>query len=168
VPAPPTRALDLGSGGGLPGLPLALRWTTSQWVLLDANERRTAWLGSAVQRLDLTDRVEVVRGRAETVGHERHYRATCDLVTARGFGPPPVTAECAAPFLAPGGSLVVSEPPNEGNRWPPEGVRLVGLRLGPVVTAPFRMQVLTQEQPCPGRYPRRVGVPAKRPLFRFT
>lgn len=89
-------------------------------------------------------------------------------MVARGFGPPAVTAECAAPLLAEGGRLTVSEPPEpppDRPRWPPEGLAELGLALGPEWHVPFHYRSFVQVERCPDRYPRRVGVPAKRPLF---
>lgn len=162
-PAPPQSFVDLGSGGGVPGLVLASLWPASQAVLVDSMERRTAFLTEAVQALGWADRVTVVRERAEAFGRER--RGEFEAVVARGFAPPPVTAECAAPLLAVGGLLVVSEPPEEAGRWPAAEVGALGLEVVGVVTAEARYQVLRQARPCPEQYPRRVGVPAKRPLW---
>jgi 16S rRNA (guanine527-N7)-methyltransferase len=172
----PRVALDLGSGGGLPGLVLATTWPTTAWVLLDSNGRRTDFLVQAVHRLGLDDRVEVQRGRAETVARRADRRGRFDLVVARSFGSPPVVAECAAGFLCVGGHLVVSEPPPESpgptgalqsERWPSAGLGLLGLAPAgaPVVTTQARYQVMVQTTPCPDRYPRGEGRPAKRPLF---
>ncbi|MGH9245838.1 MAG: 16S rRNA (guanine(527)-N(7))-methyltransferase RsmG [Acidimicrobiales bacterium] len=164
---PPAQALDLGSGGGIPGLALALAWPESTWVLLDANERRTAFLVTAVADLGLADRVGVRRARAEVAGRDPDGRGAFDVVVARGFGPPPVTAECGSPFLRVGGRLVVSEPPTEDpTRWDPAGLAELGLRIGPRADEPqARVQVLEQGSPCPVRFPRRTGIPAKRPLW---
>src|SRR5205085_1444019 len=107
------RVLDLGSGAGLPGLVLAMARPDLEVVLLDANLRRTSFVGEAVATLELTRRVTVVRARAETSGRDPACRGSFDLVVARGFGRPAVTAECGAPFLRTGGLLVVSEPPEE-------------------------------------------------------
>lgn len=173
----PDRALDLGSGGGLPGLVLAHHWPGSSWVLLDGSQTRTTFLDHAVGELGLDDRVTVVRGRAEEVGHEANRRQAFDLVVARSFGPPAVVAECAGPFLRIGGTLVVSEPPETGDRWAfPNELADLGLeRRRPPAgeasgTAEGRSDVgsyaaLVQVATCPARYPRRVGIPAKRPLF---
>ncbi len=161
----PARALDLGSGGGVPGLPLALAWPASGWTLLDGSVTRTAFLRGAVQALDLQARVTVLTERAESAGRG-DLRATVDLVVARSFAGPAVTAECAAPFLRPGGRLVVAEPPGgRPQRWDGRAVALLGMALGPRRTSPTAYQVLLQVEPCPDRFPRRVGVPAKRPLF---
>ena len=161
----PGRVVDLGSGGGVPGLVLAARWPACEFVLVDANERRTAFLADAVVRLDVASRVTVVRERAEVVGRDPRHRAAYDAVVARGFGPPAVTAECAAPLLSVGGRLVVSEPPDEVIRWDATGLEALGMVLGPVVTAGARFQVVMQGSLCPDRYPRRVGIPGKRPLW---
>lgn len=173
---PPARFLDLGSGGGVPGLVLALDWPGASAVLLDAGERRCAFLREAVERLGLDGRVDVVRQRAEEAGRSPTLRGRFDLVVARSFGPPAVTAECAAPFLQVGGRVVVSEPPPEDSaegaasshdavRWPPEGLAQLGLSPAAAWRHDYGYQSLVQRSPCPDRYPRRVGQVAKRPLF---
>jgi len=170
----PTRFLDLGSGGGVPGLVLARRWPESRAVLLDARERRCAFLRDAAQDLHLAERVAVVWARAEEAGHRDELRGGFDLVVARGFGPPAVTAECGAPFLRLGGTLAVSEPPEQDAavaprdvsvRWVPAGLAQLGLTVGRSWTDGYRYQALEQVEPCPPRYSRKPGIPAKRPLF---
>jgi 16S rRNA (guanine527-N7)-methyltransferase len=166
IPSFSGRAIDLGSGGGLPGLVLALLWPSSTWLLLDGNRRRTDWLVSAVSTLGMADRVQVRCARAEEAGRDLALRSTWNLVTARSFGPPAVTAECAAPLLAVGGVLVVSEPPGgDPGRWPVEGLSQLGLVADGVVIEPAAFQRLRLVSPCPPRFPRRDGIPAKRPLF---
>jgi len=167
--------IDLGSGGGVPGLILARSWPETTVVLLDASQRRTSFLRAAVERLELSsERVEVVRARAEDVGRWDHRRGSAALVVARAFGPPAATAECAAPLLRVGGRLVVSEPPRgqdegtevSGARWPQGGLDQLGLVLETAGRAQgYSYQVLRQERACPARFPRRTGRPAKRPLF---
>jgi 16S rRNA (guanine527-N7)-methyltransferase len=163
--------LDLGSGGGLPGLVVAIHWPAATLVLLDANERRAEFLQRAVRRCGLGERVAVVHQRAEVCGRDPDYRGMFDGVVVRSFGAPAVVAECAAPFLRRGGWLIVSEPPGasgeEGHqaRWPAEGVAQVGLERGEFVRAGFGYQVLYQREVCPETFPRRNGVPAKQPLF---
>ncbi len=170
VPAP-GRWLDLGSGGGLPGLVLAQYWPEAAAVLLDAAQRRTTFLAESVLTLGWAGRVEVVRSRAEDAGSSPEYRGAFDAVWARSFGSPPITAECAAPFLKPGGLLVVSEPPSPGQttiRWPQAGLAELGQEPLMAVRARFGYQVVRQSTPCPERFPRRSGVAAKRPLYRVA
>jgi 16S rRNA (guanine527-N7)-methyltransferase len=156
---PPASALDLGSGGGVPALPLALAWPESRWALVESNGRRARFLVRAVRALALQERLEVCEGRAEALGHEPARRASNQLVTARGFAPPAVAAECAAPFLAVGGHLLISEPPEE-RKWPAAALAELGMcyeaRRGSITS-------LEQVARCPSRFPRRA--PAGSPLF---
>lgn len=154
--------VDLGSGGGVPGLVLAVARPDLHLVLADAMAKRCRFLAEAVTALHLD--AEVVEGRAEDLGRSAS-RGQVDAVVARSFGPPAATAECAAPLLRPGGILVVSEPPEGPPRWPAEGLAALGLARATRVTDGATVQVLEQVQPCPERFPRRVGVPTKRPLF---
>lgn len=163
----PALVVDLGSGGGVPGLVLAGAWPEASIRLLEGNERRALFLARAAAVLGFGDRVVVGHARAEEAGRDPAWRAQADLVVARSFGPPAVTAECAAPLLALQGRLIVSEPPQQdGDRWAAEPLRQVGLRPVARFEQSFsRFQVLRQDELCPDRYPRRVGIPAKRPLF---
>jgi len=160
--------LDLGSGGGLPGLALLEAWTAARGTLLDAGVRRTAFLEEAVARLGVEDRATVVAGRAEEVARDPTHRGRYRLVVARSFGAPAVTAECAVGFLAAGGRLAVSEPPDADPeiRWPEEGLRELGL-AGPElrVGGGASLAILTATGASDDRWPRRTGVPGKRPLW---
>lgn len=165
----PQRMLDLGSGAGLPGLVLALLWPDVEAVLLEANGRRAAALRQAVDGLGLADRVRVLRARAENAGREPALRERFEVVAARAFAGPAVTAECGSPFLAVGGLLVVAEPPQPpedgGCRWPASSLAALGLASRPSRAQEFRFQVLAKVSSAPSRFPRRVGIPAKRRLF---
>ncbi len=162
------RLLDLGSGGGLPGLVLFERWERATGVLLDAQRRRGEFLTRAVTTLDLGARVTVACGRAEVLAREQPLRASFDLVVARSFGAPAVTAECAVGFLRSGGELVVTEPPDSDveARWPPGGLAELGLgvatplRAGDTGAVRIRLTGMPDD-----RWPRRDGVPTKRPLW---
>ncbi|HEY6533152.1 MAG TPA: RsmG family class I SAM-dependent methyltransferase [Acidimicrobiales bacterium] len=162
VPAGST-VVDLGSGGGVPGLVVLEARPDLSLVLLDAMEKRTALLVEAVAAMGAGDRCRVVTGRAEDMGRSDELRGAAVAVLARSFGPPAVTAECGSPFLALGGRLVVSEPPQVSNRWPVAGLAQLGLEIAPDSVP--GAQVLVQRAPCPARFPRRNGIPAKRPLF---
>lgn len=165
VPEAPGDAIDLGSGGGVPGLPLALLWPHSTWVLLDGSTKRVRFLRHAVGSLGLAGRVRAVEARAEEAARTG-LRGTFDLAVARGFAGPAVTAECGAAFLKAGGLMVVAEPPGGApGRWEVAGLAELGMRVGDSLRSPTACQVLHQERVCPDRYPRRVGIPAKRPLW---
>jgi 16S rRNA (guanine527-N7)-methyltransferase len=171
--------LELGAGGGLPGLVLAFRDRRLRLVLIDSARRSADFLLWAIDELGISERVEVLNVRAEELGRDDAYRGRFVAVVARSFGPPGVTAECAAPFLRVGGRLIVAEPPSGASglagstsleapspdRWPIGGCLQLGLTPESAVSEPFAFAVLRQSSPCPQRYPRRSGIPTKRPLF---
>jgi 16S rRNA (guanine527-N7)-methyltransferase len=198
------RLLDLGSGGGVPGLVLAELWPGIDVTLLDAGKRRCELLQSGITAAGWETRVSVVRGRAEDLARVPALSGSFDAVVARSFGPPAVTAECASGFLSVGGLLVVSDPPApvsahvsapapphkpsplhapvddtppdlgvadprqeivQGTRWSPAGLDSLGLRAERQVSEPFHFSVFRQVVACANQYPRRNGLPAKRPLF---
>ncbi len=159
------RIADLGSGGGVPGLVVALMWPLTTWVFIDANMRRMATMRGTIERLGLEGRSEVVCGRAEELGHRADLRGSFDLVLARGFAGPAVTAECAAPLLKVGARLVMSEPPDDRGRWSALGLAELMLEGELVEQDGFTFFAARSIAPCPPRYPRRVGVPGKRPIF---
>ncbi|WP_419927147.1 16S rRNA (guanine(527)-N(7))-methyltransferase RsmG [Candidatus Poriferisocius sp.] len=113
----PTKAVDLGSGGGLPALVLAAAWPQSNWTLVESSLPRAAFLELHCARLGWSERVAVVHASAESLGQGKLHLAQADLVTARSFGPPPSVIEAAAPLLRLGGELIVSAAPN-ATPWP--------------------------------------------------
>jgi 16S rRNA (guanine527-N7)-methyltransferase len=158
------RLLDLGSGGGVPGLIIAVARPDLEVVLVDAVAKRCRFLEDAVLALAIGNRVSVAEGRAEVLGRGP-LRGTMDVVVARSFGPPAPTAECAAPFLRQGGVLVVSEPPTGGPRWPGADLDQLGMAVGLRTMTEPHIQVIEQIERCSDVYPRRDGQPAKHPLF---
>ena len=157
--------VDLGAGGGLPGLVAALALPFSTWLYLDVNVRRTGFLATCAEELGIADRVEILCERAELTGQNPRYRGRFDGLVARGFAGPPVTAECGAPLLSAGGLFVISEPPDAGDRWPAEGIAQVGLSRVSLVNEGHKFLVAQKSNETPLRFPRRVGIPEKRPLF---
>jgi 16S rRNA (guanine527-N7)-methyltransferase len=166
---PRARFLDLGSGGGLPGLVFAAALPDCVGTLLDSQHRRTAFLEGAVAELGWSERITVVAARAEDAARDAQHRGAYDLVMARSFGPPAVAAECAVGFLSKGGRLFVSEPPGTTeDRWNANGLGMLGFAPpAPEIArgAGATVAALTLGSPTPDRYPRRPGIPAKRPLW---
>jgi len=124
------HVVDLGSGAGLPALILADAFPETTWSLIERRSGRTDLLRRAISRLELEDRVEVLTADAATLAHGE-LRGAADWVTARSFGPPADTAECALGFLRPGGLLLTSEPESTvvSDRWPEEGLAATGLQF---------------------------------------
>jgi 16S rRNA (guanine527-N7)-methyltransferase len=160
----PLRIVDLGSGGGLPALPLALAYRNTEWVLVEAWARRAALLRRFVRLLELRTRVSVRAERAEVVGRS-DLRGWADVVTARSFGPAAVTLECAAPLLRVGGTVRLSVRADDPS-WPVEVLDELGLRFDAhwqTERGEYRRCVAVR--PCPAKWPRRPGVPERKPLF---
>jgi 16S rRNA (guanine527-N7)-methyltransferase len=109
----------------------------------------------------------VITGRVEEIARIPKLVEAFDLVTARSFGPPSVTAECGAQFLKIGGAMIVSEPPDDTieDRWNASGLVRLGLQSQGRVRHGAAYQVLIKSAPTPLEYPRSIGTPRKRPLF---
>ncbi len=166
-PAPPQRFLDLGSGGGLPGLVLLERWS-SDGVLLDSMERRTSFLEEALRWEGAPRGGLVVTQRAEIAARQAGLEGEFDLLTVRSFGPPARVVECGSRFLRIGGILIVSEPPGpeQGSaRWNTEVLARLGLELDQYVRETFGYQVIVKVRETPEEFPRSSTSMKKRPLF---
>jgi 16S rRNA (guanine527-N7)-methyltransferase len=169
----PKRAIDLGSGGGIPALPLAIARPGIAWTLVDSVGKKAAILRKFVDRLAL-DNVIVLAERAETLGRDERHRERYGLATARACAPLPVLAELALPMLRLGGQLVAWKGPlgdddpevRAGNAVS----SLIGggpLRLsdaGHAELGGHRFATAEKLAPTPARFPRRPGEPARRPL----
>jgi 16S rRNA (guanine527-N7)-methyltransferase len=169
----PTRAVDLGSGGGVPGLALAIARPGIAWTLVDSVGKKAAMLRSFADRLSL-ENLSVLAERAEMIGRDAAHRERYDLVTARACAPLPVLAELALPLLEPGGQLLAWKGPlreddpevRSGNAVSPllggGEVRLVD--AGHAALGGHRFVTIDKLTPTPPRFPRRPGEPARRPL----
>ena len=119
--------IDLGSGGGDPGLVIAVCCPEVSITLVDRRAKRTDLLSRLVGRLGLADRVEVIESDVALLPR-RYPGRDWDVVTSRGFGSPGYTAAHAHGLLRTGGCLLVSEPPeSNGDRWRIPEVESVGL-----------------------------------------
>lgn len=161
IPDHASTLLDLGSGGGIPGLPILLARPEMAGTLLDAAARRGAFLQWAAVELGIINRVTVVVGRAESLAHRPDLRAQFAVVVSRGFGPPAVTVENARGFLAEGGRLIISEPP-EGRGWPETVLNELSLRP---VRGHDRVAVFESTGHAPDEVPRPLHRQRRRPLF---
>ncbi|MFZ9629010.1 MAG: RsmG family class I SAM-dependent methyltransferase [Ilumatobacteraceae bacterium] len=126
LPDGPASLADLGSGGGLPGLVIAVRRPDLSVVLVERRLARADQLRRAVSALAVADRVSVHADDVRTLATVRPH--SFDVVTARSFAAPPVTAAWAGRLLRVGGILLVSEPPvADDRRWPVEVIAAAGL-----------------------------------------
>ncbi len=161
IPPNAKRMIDLGSGGGVPGLAILQARPTLSGVLLDAATKRGAFLTWALTELDLTDRVTVAVGRAEVLAHDPAYRQQFDVMVSRGFGPPAATLENARAYLLPGGLSIISEPPG-GRRWPSSALERLAFEE---VDAPSEVAVFRAIGDAPADIPRPHKQQQRSPLF---
>ncbi len=166
-------ALDLGSGGGFPGVPLALALPDCNFTLIDSVGRKVEFVNQAISALELKN-AHAVKSRSEdwarTEGFERY-----DLVTARAVAPLSVLAELASPLLREGGHLVAwkgdPEPDSEAVIADNHEKLAMTIDRQEIIT-PYegsrekRLYVLTKDGPTPEGLPRRAGIARKRPLSR--
>ena len=171
---PPTaRLIDVGSGAGFPGLVLKLLLPELDVVLLEATRKKASFLTWMAEQLGL-ERVQVRAERAEEAGRDGDLRESFDVVTARALGPLPVVLELALPFCRTGGTLLA---PRGASVAAGEaaacasvaaglGGRIAGVERPAVegVAERTAIVVVNKTGATPPRFPRRTGMPAKRPL----
>ena len=170
--SPGLQAIDVGSGAGFPGLPLKIAFPALRLTLLEATGKKTAFLQAVVERLELRG-VTVVAARAEEAGQDPARREGYDLALARALAEMAALAELTLPLVRVGGWVVAQkgEDPAAEVRAAQKAVKLLGGRVVevlPVVVpgleAARHLVVLEKIATTPPGYPRRPGVPAKRPL----
>ena len=156
------RVVDIGTGAGLPGIPLAITRADLEVTLLDADVRRCGVLVHVCGMLGL-DRVTVLTGRAETLGRDAGVRETFDMAVSRATAAAPALCELALPLLRVGGTLaaLVGDAPASAA----DSVRAAALcGGGPPRAAGAAVLVVGKLAATPDDYPRRPGIPARRPL----
>jgi len=164
-----TTLVDIGSGGGLPGLPLKIMVPRLKVTLVEADGRKAAFLTQACARLGLAG-VQVVGRRAEDAAHDAGLREAFDVAVARALAPMPVLAELCLPFVRVGGRLLAQKTRDEDFDAAARAIELVGGGLFRVEPAPSTARsagvvvVVEKVAPTPEAYPRRAGVPSRRPL----
>jgi 16S rRNA (guanine527-N7)-methyltransferase len=163
------RWLDLGTGGGLPGLALAICWPDVRWTLLDATAKKIEAVAEFARELGLA-RVTALSGRAEELAHDPHHREQYDAVIARAVAPLPVLVELARGFLRRGGVLHAVK----GPAWREEldaaagAMRRLGLEFStaadvPDAVRPTTVVTMRAAKPVVALYPRRSGLPRAQP-----
>jgi 16S rRNA (guanine527-N7)-methyltransferase len=163
------RLVDVGSGGGLPGLALKLARPDLRVTLVDSDQGKAAFLVQAAASLHLSD-VEVVSRTAEEVGQDPVYREQFDVAVARALAPMPVLVELCLPLVRVGGRLLAQKTQNEDVSRAAHAVELLGGALDSITPARSRARgagtvvVVRKVSSTPATYPRRSGVPRRRPL----
>lgn len=166
------RVLDVGTGAGFPGLPVKLAMPSASLALIESTGKKVRFLEHLIGLLRLDD-VEIYQGRAEDLAHVPGLRSAFDVVTARGLASLNVLAELTLAFCRVGGRVLL---PKKGRldreMWQARGaLQTLGGRLvesRPVTLEGLRddrcILVIEKERETPSQYPRRPGIPHKRPL----
>ncbi len=159
-----TTVIDIGSGGGLPAIPLAVAMPQVHFTLLEATARKCAFLEHVAATLRLTN-VVVACGRAEELGHQPALREQFDRAISRAAARPQVLLELALPFVRTGGDLVAQVSTIDPDLLVP-AARLLGGGTPRVEreAGSHGLLVVPKLAPTPSRFPRRTGLPGRKPL----
>lgn len=160
------RVADVGSGGGAPGLPLAIAMPELSFTLIESTGKKAEFLKETASALRL-ENVRVVKERAEVVGADRDHRETYGAVTARALGPLRVALELTTPLLKVGGLglFIKGAKADEEIAGAKTALRELRTAVIEVVQTPTgRIVVVEKRQPAPRKYPRRPGEPKRAPL----
>jgi len=172
-PDAPLRCIDVGTGGGFPGLAVAIALPQAQLTLVDSVGRKTQAVQAMAQALGLQDRVELRCERIEVTGRQKRCRGQFDLAMARAVAAAPVVAEYLVPLLAPGGEALLYR-----GQWNSSDQGELEAAITPLKATMASLDqrdlpggrgqrtaiVLRSAEPCPKTYPRAVGIPSKFPL----
>jgi len=171
---PDISLLDVGSGAGFPGLVLKIYRPDVHLALLEASGKKCAFLASLIEKLKLSE-TELLRDRAEMYGQEVRHREHYQVVVSRAVAPLKVLVEYCLPFVKKGGLFIAQKGP-KGYDELQEAAGAISLLGGKVsgireITLPAgnenRLLIsLTKNSSTPSKYPRRPGIPRKRPLLR--
>jgi len=169
---PDLSIIDIGTGAGFPGLPLKILLDQSRLVLLDSIAKKVAFLRHISQKLKLSN-VEVVTGRAEEIARLPSYRQQFDLVVSRAVASLPTVVELALPFCRIGGKFIAQKKGEISREIDRAGkaINVLGGKLNQVRGIEFEelsdercLVIIDKICPTPEEYPRRPGMPKRRPL----
>ena len=170
IPKEAKNLIDVGSGAGFPGLPIAIVRPDLSVTLLEASEKKVEFLKHAVSALGLKN-ASAVNGRAEDIGKNPEHREKYDVAAARAVAELKVLAEYALPFVKIGGIMIAQKsadsPELENSKNALEILGGSNPKLVPIEIQglePRQLVIISKTKPTPSEYPRRSGMPSKKPL----
>jgi 16S rRNA (guanine527-N7)-methyltransferase len=173
IPPGPIKLIDVGAGAGLPGLPLKIVRPEISLTLLEATRKKCDFLQAVIDDLHLSD-VQVLNARAEEAGRVEEHREQYDIAIARGVAAMPTLLEYLLPFVQVGGLTIAQKSKEVLNDVQHAELALttLGGRLGDIVAVSVPelhearyLVVVEKIDRTPEKYPRRTGVPSKKPLL---
>ena len=166
------KIIDVGTGAGFPGIPLAIFWPEKEFVLMDSLQKRIMFLEDSVQKMGIQN-VTLRHARAEELAKEKGMRESFDLCVSRAVASLPVLSEYCVPFVRKGGYFLpykaaeIADEAKSGEK----ALHILGARLDDVIeyTLPGTdygrsLLIIYKEGITAGKYPRKAGLPSKEPL----
>jgi 16S rRNA (guanine527-N7)-methyltransferase len=169
---PGLSVVDLGTGGGFPGIPLAIAHPEAQFFLVDSVQKKIRAVEEFVDQLELKN-VKALSERIEILGHDSHTRQRFDLVTAQALAPLPVLLELSTPLVKIGGLFVAMKGPNYLEEIAQSANAMKQLKTGEPKIESYELPegagsryllMFHKTQMTPSQYPRAVGIPNKKSL----
>lgn len=171
--SPISNLIDVGTGAGFPGIPLKILLPDTEVVLVDSVSKKTDFCQHIIEHLEL-EQIRVVQDRVEKLARDVNYRERFDWAVARAVAQLPTLSEYMLPFVTVGGKMLAMK----GDQGPFEAQKsgsalaVLGGELEevkkitlPGVTEDRYLITIEKQAPTPDKYPRRVGIPNKRPLI---
>jgi 16S rRNA (guanine527-N7)-methyltransferase len=170
IPAGTKSCIDIGTGAGFPGLPLKIIFPEIEMVLVDASAKKISFIDHCIQKLGLQN-IEAIHTRAEELAHNPKYREHFDCVFGRAVAELSILAEYTLPFIKIGGRLIAQKSENnEGVESATNALQILGGKFEKTIpvalptSLPRQLLIIEKVAATPSEYPRRTGVPTKRPL----
>jgi 16S rRNA (guanine527-N7)-methyltransferase len=168
----PSRAIDIGTGAGFPGIPIAIAQPTWTVTLLDSTRKKVQFLEKLVETLPIPNALPLVE-RVEAIGQQPGHRESYDIAFVRAVAAASTCAEYALPLLKPGGLAVLYR--GQWTSAETESLQLIVARLGgtverveefrtPLTDGERSLLYLQKIKPTPSEFPRAIGIPAQKPL----
>lgn len=166
------KIIDVGTGAGLPGIPIKIMNDNAEVLLLDSLQKRINFLNEVITQLNLSG-IKTVHGRAEDLGADLNYREKFDIAISRAVANMAVLTEFCLPFVKKNGYFVALKGPavqdelNEAKK----AISLLGGKLEDVIQVDFKdgdlkhnLVIVKKIKPTPKQYPRKAGTASKKPI----